>query len=117
VLTAVALVVVLLVPAVVVAALMRLADARQRARDDVSARQIMLTDAIHAELGAVVSPVVQKRAFQPWRVVIELPQGRAREMARLIAITERVFGATLASSDRLHIVFTRPPHAPRAAAA
>lgn len=116
-LTAAAIVVILLAPAALLVVLLLAVEGRQRARDEVVARQIMLTDAIHAELGAVVSPVVQKRAFRPWRVVFALPEERIRDMARLISITERVLGARLRSSGDLHIVFTRPASAPRALAA
>lgn len=116
-LTAAGILIVLLVPVALLVALLLVVERRQRAREEVIARQIMLTDAIHAELGAVVSPVVQKRAFQPWRVVFALPEGRILEMARLIAITDRVLGARLRSSGDLQIVFRRPASAPRAAAA
>jgi hypothetical protein len=116
-LTALAILTVLLAPAAILVALMLAVEARQRARADVLARQIMLTDAVHAELGPIVSPVVEKHAFQPWRVVFALPEGRVRDMARLMAITDRVVAARLTPSDELHIVFTRSTHAPRAAAA
>jgi hypothetical protein len=107
-LTAAAILVVLLLPVGAVVAMLLGVEAWQRARDGVVARQIMLTDAVHAELGAVVSPVVDKRAFRPWRVTFAVGEGRARELGRLIAITERVLGAELATSEALHIVFTRP---------
>ena len=116
-LSAVAILAVLLAPVAVLVAVMLAVEARQRGRAEVAARQIMLTDAVHAELGAVVSPVVEKRAFQPWRVVFPLPEGRVRDMAPLLAITDRVVRARLTPSDELQIVFTRPTHAPRAAAA
>ena len=116
-LSAVAALAVLLVPVVVLVAILLAVEQRQRAREDVVARQIILTDAIHAELGAVVAPVVEKRAFQPWRVVFPLPEERVREMARLIAITDRVFNSRMATSDDVDIVFTRRASAPRALAA
>ena len=116
-LSAVAVLVVLLTPAVLLVALLLAIEQRSRARADVVARQIMLTDAIHAELGAIVAPVVEKRAFRPWRVVFALPDERVREMTRLIAITDRVLGARFATSDDVQIVFTRRGPAPRALAA
>jgi hypothetical protein len=116
-LSALAILAVLLVPVAVLVTVLLAVEARQRARADVVARQIMLTDAVHAELGAFVSPVVEKRAFQPWRVVFPLPEGRVRDMARLMAITDRVVGARLTPSDELQIVFTRSTHTPRVAAA
>ena len=116
-LSAVAVLIVLLTPAVVLVALLLAIEQRSRARADVVARQIMLTDAIHAELGAIVAPVVEKRAFRPWRVVFALPDERVREMTRLIAITDRVLGARFATSGDVQIVFTRRAPAPRALAA
>ena len=116
-LIAVGIIAVFLAPAALLVGVMLAVEARQRSRADLAARQIMLTDAVHAELGAIVSPVVEKRAFQPWRVVFALPEGRVREMARLMAITDRVLGARLTPSDELHIVFTRSTQAPRTAAA
>ena len=79
----------------------------QRRRARVVARQIRLTDAIHAELGALVAPVVEKPAFRPWRVIFPISDGRMAEVGRLIDITNRVIGAELRSPSDLHIVFTR----------
>ena len=115
-LSAVAVLIVLLVPAAGLVAVLLAVEARQRAHADVVARQIMLTDAVHAELGAFVSPVVEKRAFRPWRVIFTLPESRVRDMARLMAITDRVMGRQV-SPDEVHIVFTRSTHTPRTAAA
>jgi hypothetical protein len=111
-LTVVAILVVLLSPAAVVVGLLLVIERRARARAGVVARQIMLTDAVHAELGFVVSPVVEKRAFRPWRVVFAIPTGG--EIGRLVAITERVLGGRL---DDVHIVFTRPAARQRTLAA
>ena len=107
----VALLIVLLSPVALVLALLVLADARQRRRARITTRQIRLTDAVHAELGALVAPVVQKPAFRPWRVIFALPEGRTAEVGRLIAIANRVVGAELASPRDLQIVFTRAAHA------
>lgn len=86
-------------PVFAIVALLMLAEGVQRARSRVAARQIMLTDAIHAELGAVVAPVVRKRAFRPWRVTFS--GAGAAEVGRLLSITDRVLGR------ELEIVFTR----------
>ena len=107
-LTAVAVLAVLLSPVAVLVALLMAAEAWQRARARVIARQIMLTDAVHAELGAIVAPVVQKRAFKPWRVVFAMPAGHTRATGQLIAIAARVLADELRSPSDLHIVFTRP---------
>ena len=110
-LTAIAVLVVLLGPLVVIVGPLLLVEEFQQRRARVIARQIRLTDAIHAELGALVAPVVEKHAFRPWRVIFALADGRTAEVGRLIAITYRVIGAELGAPDRLHIVFTRPAHA------
>ena len=107
-LTAGAVLAVLLSPVVVLVALLMLVEARQRARTRVIERQIMLTDAVHAELGALVAPVVEKSAFKPWRVTFAMPAGHTGETGRLIAITDRVLAEELRSPNDLHIVFTRP---------
>jgi hypothetical protein len=115
--SAVAILAVLLSPMVVLVGVMLLVEARERAHTRVISRQIMLTDAVHAELGALVAPVVEKPAFRPWRVTFALPAGRAAEVGRLISITDRVLGAELASPDDLRIVFTRSAPVRRAYAA
>ena len=112
-LTAAVVLAVLLVPVAVLVTLVVAIEARRRARAAVAARQILLTDAIHAELGAIVSPVVEKRARRPWRVVFAIADGRTRDVGRLVAITERVLGNHIAD---VHIVFTRVA-APRPLAA
>ena len=116
-LTAAAVTVVLLVPVLLLFGALRLVDARNRAHARVIAKQVMLTDAIHAELGAVVAPVVDKQAFRPWRVTFPLAPGRAADVGRLVAITDRVLGRERVAPDDVQIVFTRPALPPRARAA
>ena len=101
-------VVVLVAMLVPVAVLLAIADAIQRRRDRVVARQIMVTDAVHAELGAVVAPRVEKHPFRPWRVVFPVTERRAPEIARLVAIAERAFRGPLGSTEDVDIVFTGP---------
>ena len=109
--TVVAVLVVLLGSFVVIVAPLLLVEELQRRRARVIARQIRLTDAIHAELGALVAPVVEKHVFRPWRVIFPLSDGRTAEVGRLIAIADRVIGAELRAPSDLHIVFTRLAHA------
>ena len=91
--------------------LLALVEARDRRRARVVSRQIMLTDAVHAELGAVVAPRVEKHAFQPWRVIFPVGDRRAPDIGRLIAIADRVFRRDLSPAEDVHIVFTRSPRA------
>ena len=101
--TIAAILIVLIAPVALLVAAAAAIDAWRRARAEVIARQIQLTDAIHAELGPVVSPFVRKRVFQPWRVTFAVPEPRVREMARLVSISDRVLNV-----DGLNIVFIRP---------
>ena len=110
-LTTVAVLVVLLISLLAVVAPLVLAEAWQRRRARIVARQIRLTDAVHAELGALVAPVVEKHVFRPRRVIFPLSDGRTAEVGRLIAIADRVIGAELRAPSDLHIVFTRLAHA------
>jgi hypothetical protein len=103
-LTAIAVLVGALVP---VAVLLATVEAIQRRRARVVSRQIMVTDAVHAELGAVVAPLVEKHAFRPWRVIFPIADRRAPEIGRLVAITDRVFRGELRPTEDVHIVFTR----------
>lgn len=110
-LTALAILVVLVSPLVAIIGPLVLVEGWRRRRDRIVARQIRLTDAIHAELGGRFAPVVEKPAFQPWRVVFPISESRVPEIGRLIDITNRVVGAELRTPADLHIVFTRPAHA------
>lgn len=105
-LTALAVLSVLLSPVALIVAALVLVERWQERRARAVARQIRLTDAVHAELGAMVAPRVEKPAFRPWRVIFPLSEGGAKEIGRLIAITNRVIGAELRAPGDLHIVFT-----------
>ena len=84
-LTLVTIVVVVMLPASLVAAMLLAAGRMERARDARIARQIGVTDAIHRELGAVVAPVV-KRRFGRDRVEIAVPFGSPAIVGRVAAI-------------------------------
>lgn len=116
-LTALGVLIVLLVPAGAIVALSMLIEARRRARAHVLGRQIALTDAVHAELGAVVAPVVEKRMLRPWRVIFAMPSVRGSDVSRLVSIADRVLADEVAAPNDLHIVFTRPTAAARPHAA
>ena len=88
--TRIAVMLTMLSPFLSVVALLLLAEWRERARAAAAARQIRLTDAIAAELGAVVAPVVTRGYGGPWRVRIAVPLGRPATVARVLAITHRV---------------------------
>jgi hypothetical protein len=48
-------------------------ERRARIRLAACARQVAVTDAIHAELGAIVSPVVRRRLGGRWQLAIAVP--------------------------------------------
>jgi hypothetical protein len=103
------------VPAVAFGALLALLTRLERSRAYVIEQQIALTDAIHAELGAVVAPVVAKPVFGPWRVTFAVPFGRPALVEQLIVITSRVLAS--ASPAGVRIVLTPRADVRRAQAA
>lgn len=110
----VAMLVFVAIPLVVVSALLKLTERLQDRRDLQRDQQIMLTDAIHWELGAVAAPVVHQRPGGGWRVSMAVPIDRPAVVAALLRITARHFAAEKAA-ERLEIVLrpdtlgVRPP--------
>lgn len=105
-LTALALLMVLLLPFLSIAAVVGLVEWAQRARREIVARQVAVTDAIHRELGAVVAPVVTKRAGGPWRVRIAVPFERPAIVGQVLAIAHRALVGPERPARRLQIVLT-----------
>src|SRR5262249_44262270 len=88
--TAIAVLFLTLSPLIAVVVLLELAAWRERRIDAAIARQIALTDAIGAELGAVVAPVVAKPLGRPWQVRMAVPFSRPALLTRVLTITQRV---------------------------
>jgi len=119
-LTRLAVLATMLSPVLIVGALLWLAAWRDRRREAAVARQIRLSDAIGAELGAIVAPVVRKGWRGPWEVRIAVPLDRP-------AVVARILGVTRAALERIvmpggyELVLTAqesgPPRASRVAAA
>jgi len=99
----VAIFVIVAIPFVAVSALLRLVERRQDRRDLQRDQQILLTDAIHWELGAVAAPVVSRRPGGGWRVSMAVPLDRPAVVAALLRVTARHFAAEKAA-ERLEIV-------------
>ena len=79
----------------------------QRAREERIAHQVAVTDAIHAELGAVVSPVVKRRFRRGWRIEIAVPFERAAMVGRVVAIAQSAMvRADPQAADRVKVVLT-----------
>ena len=88
--TALGVLVVLAIPVVALVALLRLTGALERRRAAVVARQIAVTDAIHAELGAVVAPLVRRGRGGRFVVVLAVPP--APHLARMVQIAQATLG-------------------------
>ena len=103
------------IPFVGVGALLKVAERLQNRRDAERDRQIMLTDAIHWELGAVAAPVVSRRRGG-WRVSMAVPFDRPAEVAALLRVTQSHFSANENGTEALEIVLapTRSAVSPRA---
>jgi len=85
--------VVVLLPVALMVALLQLSSWRQRVRLAEVARQVVVTDAIHAELGAVVSPVVRRRLWGRWRVAIPVPLERPETVTQVVEAAYGAFSA------------------------
>ena len=70
---------------------MVLVDWVRMRRQAVIARQIALTDALDAQFGALVAPVVAKPLFGPWEVRIAVAFPGPAVLARIVAVTDHVF--------------------------
>ena len=77
-------------PLILTGALLAVTDRRQRRVQAEVERQIALTDALYARLGALLAPVVRRRRGV-WQVSVALPVERPPVSAVLAAVDE-VFG-------------------------
>lgn len=95
--------VIVAIPFLAVSALLKLSERLQDRRELERDRQVELTDAIHWELGAIAAPVVRHRRGGGWRVSMAVPLDRSGEVAALVRLVGRQFGADKAA-ERLEIV-------------
>jgi len=91
-------------PCLAVTLLLKLTERLQDRRDLERDRQVELTEAIHWELGAVAAPVV-RRIRRGWRVSMALPLDRSVEVAAIVRLTAKHFGAEKVG-ERLEIVLS-----------
>jgi hypothetical protein len=103
--TVIAALVLVAIPFVAVSLMVVLAERLQNRRDAGRDRQIMLTDAIHSELGAAAAPVVSRRRGG-WRVSMAVPLDRPAEVAAILGVTQRHFSANENGTEPLEIVLT-----------
>lgn len=80
-----------LLPFAAVVGLLWLARMIREKRDADVARQIILTDAIHRELGAVAAPVVRRSWTRGWTVWVRLPLHREEIVGIITRITHDLF--------------------------
>jgi len=67
--------------------------------------QIVLTDALDGEFGAIVAPVVTKPLVGPWEVHIAVPYTESTVMARLFSVVDNVFGGVLGMAPNSYQIF------------
>ena len=87
-------------PLVLTVALLAAAERRDRRVQKEIGRQIALTDALHARLGALVAPVVRLRGNR-WRVNVAVPIERPAVVNAVVTTVDEVFGPA-AYELRLH---------------
>jgi hypothetical protein len=68
--------------------------------------QILVTDAIHRELGAVAAPEVERRRPGGWRVRMQVPAGRPALVGPLVQTTTRALEGD--HVERFEIVLLAP---------
>ena len=78
--------------ALMIAALLSM-ERRARMRLAECARQVAVTDAIHGELGAIVSPVVRRRLGGRWQLVIPVPFDDLDAVGRVVRAAYKGFDA------------------------
>lgn len=79
----------------------------QTRHQEMTRRQIALTDALDAEFGPVVTPLVRKPFWGPWRIEMAVPCARPAMVARILAMTHEMLSvAERTSPVRYRIVLT-----------
>jgi hypothetical protein len=97
---------VLILPMAFVTALLLAAGWRERARERRLARQVLVTDAIDAELGPVVAPVVKRRFGGGWRVEVTVPFEEPVLIGRMVALARAAMLRTDPDTSPLDVVLT-----------
>jgi hypothetical protein len=81
--------------------------AREQRRYRRVARQVMVTDAIHRQLGPVVAPVVRKSLWGPWQLEMAVPFARPGVVGTALAIAHRTLAEDRTGArDAFEIVLT-----------
>jgi hypothetical protein len=93
-------------------AALKISNWRQHVRLAEIARQIAVTDAIHAELGAVVSPVVRRKLRRGWRLSIPVPHDRPDTVMQVLRAAHRAFSTAERTSPRHFEIVLTPQEQP-----
>ncbi|MCI0546092.1 MAG: hypothetical protein L0027_02280 [Candidatus Rokubacteria bacterium] len=105
--TLLASLIVLVTLALVPTAFLLYAGHRERRWEESVARQVLLTDTIHRELGAVAAPTVTRGAWRRWDIAIPVPLDRPELTAAIVGIVELMFPE---GEGPMRIVLTRSDH-------
>ena len=87
----------------------------RRRRSESARRQIVLTDALDAELGPIVAPVVTRPFWGPWRIEIAAPLARPITVGRILAVTRRALGSDGMAPDAYRVLLCDRPDSTRGA--
>jgi len=87
----------------------------RRRRSESARRQILLTDALDAELGPIVAPVVTRPFWGPWRIEIAAPLARPITVGRILAVTRRALGSDGMAPDAYRVLLCDRPDSTRGA--
>jgi len=109
---------VVILPAASVTALLLLAEWRTRARQRRLVRQVLVTEAIDAELGAIVAPVIKRRFARGWRLEVAVPFDEPALVGQVVALAHAAMQRTDPHASPPQIVLTaQTPEVGRAHAA
>ena len=102
-------------PVAITVGLLLGAERRQARRQSEVSRQIALTDALHARLGALVAPVVRLHG-RVWQITVAVPVEQPALVSAVLRTVDEVFGR-VAYELRLHPQAPVAPPAPAAGVA
>jgi hypothetical protein len=93
-----------LMPFVTLAVLLLISTRLARVRAARLTSQVALTDAIHRELGAVVAPVIEPRAWRRPRLRIAVPFESPALVGRVVALADEALRGERAGSTEIVLV-------------
>src|SRR5258706_980458 len=97
---------VIILPAASLTTLLLLAEWRQRARQRRLVRQVVVTEAIDAELGAIVAPFIKRRFPRGWRLEVAVPFDEPALVGQVVALAHAAMQRMDPHASPLEIVLT-----------